>query len=253
MSDSGRTSEVRQVRVERVLPATAERVFAAWTDPIMMARWLSPTGHAEIEADVRIGGKLRVTMLGDGMRIEHSGEYLALNPPYRLSFTWRSPYTGTNPSIVTVTLIPEGHSVRLVLVHDQLPDAHADAHQAGWGAILDNLSACVTAPERPGPKNKEEAMAIRKTARFTVHANKLPEALEAIRAFVAHTRTETGTLLYQSWQSSQRPTEFLHLMEFEDADAEQLHASGEAVRRFTEALYPLCAQAPAFDDWNQVT
>lgn len=31
-------------------------------------------------------------MVGDDMRIDHTGEYLVVDPPGRLSFTW--PYTG---------------------------------------------------------------------------------------------------------------------------------------------------------------
>lgn len=96
-------------------------------------------------------------------------------------------------------------------------------------------------------------MTIRKTARFTVEEGRLEEALEAIRTFVAHTETEPGTLLYQSWQSAERPAEFLHLMEFADAGAEQTHATSDALQAFTDVLYPLCAEGPAFEDWNAVS
>jgi hypothetical protein len=39
--------------IERLLPAPPDEVFAAWTMPDRMADWLSPTGHAEAEVDVR--------------------------------------------------------------------------------------------------------------------------------------------------------------------------------------------------------
>jgi quinol monooxygenase YgiN len=95
-------------------------------------------------------------------------------------------------------------------------------------------------------------MTIRKTARFTVQPDGLDRALEAIDRFVAHTETETGTTLYVSWRSEVRPNEFLHLMSFVDADAEQAHATSDAVRAFTETLYPLCVEPPAFEDWQSV-
>jgi uncharacterized protein YndB with AHSA1/START domain len=47
------------VRLERLLPAPVAEVFAAWTDPALMAKLLSPTGYAEVEADPRVGGQFR--------------------------------------------------------------------------------------------------------------------------------------------------------------------------------------------------
>lgn len=96
-------------------------------------------------------------------------------------------------------------------------------------------------------------MAVRKTARFTVDSERFEEALDVIRAFVAHTETEPGTLLYQSWQSAARPTRFLHIMEFADDDAEKAHATSDAVKAFTGALYPLCTEPPFFEDWGLVS
>jgi uncharacterized protein YndB with AHSA1/START domain len=133
------------IRLERVLAAPVEDVFAAWTEPVTMSRWLSPTGRAEVSADVRVGGQLRVTMLGEGVAIEHSGEYLAVRPPRLLSFTWRSAYTGDQPSVVTVELTPLGPtSTQLVLVHEQLPEDAAESHGSGWTAIVDQLTAVLT-------------------------------------------------------------------------------------------------------------
>ena len=135
---------VGTLRIERVFPATADRVFRAWTDPVMAARWLSPVGHAEVVADVRPGGTFSIVMVGDGRRIEHTGEYLDVEPPRLLRFTWRSPYTGPEPSVVTVELfaVPEG--VRLVLTHSSLPDEAVASHEGGWGSMLERLSSVLT-------------------------------------------------------------------------------------------------------------
>jgi uncharacterized protein YndB with AHSA1/START domain len=121
------------------LPAPIEDVYAAWTQPAAMARWLAPMGSADVEADVRVGGRFRVVMIGDAMSIQHTGEYLTVEPPRRLSFTWQSPYTGAEPSVVTVTLTPDGDSTHLLLLHERLPEGAAESHRGGWGAILQRL------------------------------------------------------------------------------------------------------------------
>lgn len=129
-----------ELRLERLFPVPPEKVFAAWTDPAAMSRWLSPTGRALVETDVRVGGRFRVVMLSDDVELEHRGEYLVVEPPTQLSFTWVSPYTGPSPSVVTVTLQPEPPGTGLVLVHRALPPEALESHRGGWGAILDGLA-----------------------------------------------------------------------------------------------------------------
>src|ERR687895_19091 len=80
--------------IHRTIAASPERLFRAFTRPEQLARWMSPVGHAEVEVDLRLGGALRVAMIGDGVRIEHIGQFLELDPPHRLAFTWQSDYTG---------------------------------------------------------------------------------------------------------------------------------------------------------------
>jgi quinol monooxygenase YgiN len=90
------------------------------------------------------------------------------------------------------------------------------------------------------------------TARFTVREGELETCLEVIRTFVAHTETEPGTLRYESWRSLDRPAEFLHLMAFENEEAEAAHASSEAVKAFTQVPYPRCDREPTFERWELV-
>jgi len=140
------------IRIERIIPAPIEEVFSAWTDPESMSLWLSPIGHADVEVDPRVDGRFRVVMVGADVSIEHSGEYLVFDPPRVLSFTWRSPYTGPEASVVTVTLTPEGETTRMVLVHERLPAEQVTPHEEGWGSILDRLgellSSAVADPTR---------------------------------------------------------------------------------------------------------
>lgn len=148
------TAALQSVVVEREVAATIDEVFAAWTTPALMARWLSPTGRAEVDADIRVGGRFRVVMLDADSRLEHTGEYLRIEPPSVLVFTWVSAYTGAEPSIVTVNLQQRDAATLVTLNHERLPAFTAEPHANGWTTILQRLNDVVTA--RPAAKGERE-------------------------------------------------------------------------------------------------
>ncbi|HYZ12273.1 MAG TPA: SRPBCC domain-containing protein [Actinomycetota bacterium] len=124
--------------VERVLSATPNEVFDAWTTPSRMAAWMSPVGAAEAEVDLRVGGSFRVVMVE--ARLEHRGEYLEIDRPSRLAFTWVSPFTGAEPSVVTLELHPHDDGTRVVLTYERLPEDVVDGHRDGWGTMIKRLA-----------------------------------------------------------------------------------------------------------------
>ena len=128
------------LEMRRTLPASPDRVFAAWTDASWLARWMSPVGHARVEADPRPGGRLQVVMVGEGREIEHVGEFLEVEPPPRLRFTWSSPYTGDRPSVVTIELAAIRGGTDFMLRHERLPAGAATSHRGGWGTMLERLA-----------------------------------------------------------------------------------------------------------------
>jgi uncharacterized protein YndB with AHSA1/START domain len=127
------------VDIRRVLPAPMAEVFRWWTEPALLERWMTPTGSVDAEVDLRVGGRLRIVMKDGAVHIEHDGEYVEIDPPRRLVFTWRSRYTG-GASLVTVTLEPDGESsTRIRVVHEQLPPEVAASHGGGWTAMIERL------------------------------------------------------------------------------------------------------------------
>ena len=96
-------------------------------------------------------------MVGDGRRIEHVGEFLEVRPPHRLSFTWRSPYTGGIATRVTVELAAGEGGTDLTIRHELLPADAIESHGTGWGAMLDRLAALAATPEQ----QKEETRGTR--------------------------------------------------------------------------------------------
>ena len=110
-----------------------------------LARFIAPLpGSAEVEIDPRVGGSLRiVTTFPDGRR-EIQGEYVVLEPPDRLSFTWR-PVEVDHASVVTVTFEQHGtEETRMTIVHSRLPSDAVDDYLGGWVRIQDQLAAVLT-------------------------------------------------------------------------------------------------------------
>ena len=138
------------LRIERLIAAPPDRVFAAWIDPDLVALWMSPVGLATAEVEPWVGGRLRVTMIGGDVRIEHRGEYREIVPNRCLVFTWQSPYTGPDPSLVTVRLEPSGTGTMVSLIHERLPHDHVESHRNGWGSMLDRLAGLLATVRNHG-------------------------------------------------------------------------------------------------------
>jgi uncharacterized protein YndB with AHSA1/START domain len=136
--------------IRRVLAVPRERVFAAWLDPVSLARWMGTGEGADVAAlDPRVGGAFRIVMRHGQGSAEHWGEYLAIEPPSRLSFTWVSANTDHRPTLVTVELLDRGDSTELILTHRRLPRRQVDAHRRGWTEIVAALERTLTAADPP--------------------------------------------------------------------------------------------------------
>jgi uncharacterized protein YndB with AHSA1/START domain len=132
----------------RVFPAEIERVFEAWTRPDLLSQWFAPAADsaAEVTSDVRVGGRYRIAIHRGGRRIgAASGEYLEIDPPARLVFTWTSEGAVTlRDSVVTVDLRPVQGGTELTLTHTVRRDSEEGrAHERGWQATLASLERFV--------------------------------------------------------------------------------------------------------------
>ena len=130
--------------VRRTIPISRERVFDAWLDPARLARFMRPGGIVRTTAavDPRVGGHFRIVMRHAGSEpeeVEHTGEYLLIERPERLSFTWRSVHTDNTPTVVTIEFHERGTSTEVVLTHRGLPARTTESHRKGWGDILQTL------------------------------------------------------------------------------------------------------------------
>jgi uncharacterized protein YndB with AHSA1/START domain len=136
---SGGSGETLVVR--RFIPVPRERVFAAWLDPASLAQWMQPgeATDATAEVDPRVGGKFRIVMLHGREEFEHTGEYLTIQPPARLSFTWISKATDHKATEVTIEFLDRPGGTEVVLTHRRLPASQIESHRSGWTDILRDL------------------------------------------------------------------------------------------------------------------
>jgi uncharacterized protein YndB with AHSA1/START domain len=131
-----------EIRIERTIAASPERVYAAWTDPALMNRWFcpNPAMALDVTADVVVGGTYRVDM-GEGRHVAE-GTYTELVPPRVVAFTWRWTTADDPVTQVRVELEPTATGTHLVLVQTGLADLEdAKGHREGWELSLDRLPA----------------------------------------------------------------------------------------------------------------
>jgi uncharacterized protein YndB with AHSA1/START domain len=133
--------ELATARVERVLDASPDAVYAAWVDPEVLAGFIAPApGTAQVEIDPRVGGRLQIVMTFPDRVTEIEGEFLVLDRPHRISFSWR-PLRAAFDSVVTVTLEPHGETeTRMTITHTRLPQEWRSSYDRGWGLIAGQLA-----------------------------------------------------------------------------------------------------------------
>jgi uncharacterized protein YndB with AHSA1/START domain len=130
-----------------VSPPRRTVVFAYFIDPELYQRWKGNTP----ELDPRPGGLYRVLMpSGDLVR----GEYVTVEPPTRVVFTWGFQGSSDLPpgaSTVEITLHADGDDTIVRLRHERLrSDESRQQHEIGWQHYLERL-ALVASSKDPGP------------------------------------------------------------------------------------------------------
>ena len=132
----------RTLQVTRSFAATPERVFDAWLDPAIAPRFLFATSTGEmlrVEIDARVDGKFLIVRRDNGEDIEHVGEYLTIDRPRRLVFTFAVPKFSAQATQVTVEIAPAANGCTLTLMHEGVLPEWAERAQDGWGKILAGL------------------------------------------------------------------------------------------------------------------
>jgi uncharacterized protein YndB with AHSA1/START domain len=132
----------RSLTLNRIVEASRERAFQAWTQPEELKRWLAP-GDLTVElvqVDLRPGGRYRVHMREPGGKVHRLvGAYQVVEVPGRLVFTWR--WESEEKPVetrVTVDFRALGADrTEIVVLHEFFPtEAMCAQHVSGWNACL---------------------------------------------------------------------------------------------------------------------
>ncbi|HTE41601.1 MAG TPA: SRPBCC family protein [Steroidobacteraceae bacterium] len=145
----------RDLVITRVIDASRELVYRAWTDPEMLKQWFAPKPWSTpvAELDVRAGGENFIVMRSpDGNDFPNRGTYLEVVPNERLVFTdaYVSAWQPSEKPFMTVILTFEdvGGKTRYTAQVRHWTVADREAHEKmgfhqGWGQCTDQLTSLV--------------------------------------------------------------------------------------------------------------
>jgi uncharacterized protein YndB with AHSA1/START domain len=131
------TTEELALKVETRVAAPPEVVFAYFTDPEKYRRWKG----TRAELDPQPGGSYRVEMGSNGWV---AGEYVLVDPPNRIIFTWGwedNPALPPGTTRVEVSFVPDGDGTIVRIRHSGFTDAMTrDQHEQGWRHFASRLA-----------------------------------------------------------------------------------------------------------------
>jgi uncharacterized protein YndB with AHSA1/START domain len=138
-------TETPIVRVQRVMPAAPELVFDQWLDPESLAEWMCPRPArcVDVTVEPRVGGRVRFDVDHSGTSVLITGQFLAIERPQLLRFTWSNSNwpDPTVVSVVDVAFAPIGEGETLMSIEHSLvpPDEFENFHQ-GWALTFEQLA-----------------------------------------------------------------------------------------------------------------
>lgn len=148
-------AESRELVLTRLIDAPPEKVYRAWTEPVLLKQWFCPKPWmvASAELDVRPGGVSAIVMRSpEGQEFPSSGVYLEVVENQRLVFTdayARAWEPSAKPFMTgVITFENEGGQTRYTarVLHWSASDRQTHEEMGfheGWGKATDQLAELV--------------------------------------------------------------------------------------------------------------
>ena len=144
------------VRFHRVVPASPEKIYRAFTEADAIASWLPPYGFVCTvhELDAKIGGRHRMSFRNFTTGNSHAfgGTYRELVPGERLVYTDTFDTPGLpGEMLVTVSLRAVSVGTEVNIEQSGIPDVvPLEACYLGWQELLHKLAKLVTPDIKDG-------------------------------------------------------------------------------------------------------
>ncbi len=137
-----------EIAVSRTIAAAPEKVFDAWVDPVLAAKWLFATPNGTMiksEIDPVAGGEFCLTERREDEDIEHYGEFIEIERPARIVFDFSVNQSETSRVAVDIVPVDGGASCELRLTHTMHPRwaSFAERSKNGWEMMLEGLAGVV--------------------------------------------------------------------------------------------------------------
>ena len=148
-------AESRELVLVRLIDAPPEKVFRAWTDPVLLKQWFCPKPWtvASAELDVRPGGASVIVMRSpEGQEFPNSGVYLEVVKNERLVFTdaYTKAWEPSEKPFMTgiITFENEGGKTKYTarVLHWSVADRKTHEEMGfheGWSKATDQLAELV--------------------------------------------------------------------------------------------------------------
>src|SRR6516225_9378698 len=136
-----------ELLITRTFDAPASLLFALWSKPEHMKRWMGPANFTcpEVKIDFRVGGVYRVMIISPAHGENwFGGVYREIVENKRLvfTFTWDNGPSAGVETLVTITFEEKGG--KTVQTFHQRPFLNVerrDSHVGGWTSAFDKLAA----------------------------------------------------------------------------------------------------------------
>jgi len=137
------------LKLKHMVDSPRERIFNLLTEPAELAKWWGPHGFTtpEVELDLSVGGRYRFTMQPpEGEAFHLSGEFIEIDPPTRLVYTfrWDEPDPDDRETVVVLSLAAVGGATEVSLSQGEFAtDERLALHRSGWADSLEKLGKVI--------------------------------------------------------------------------------------------------------------
>lgn len=140
--------ELPSLQIVREFNVAPEVVFDTFTKPESMRVWW--TDQTTFDIDLRIGGRWTIIRREGDAEYTATGEYVEVDRPHRLQYTYAMPQFSPNSDIISITIAPEGTGCVVTFVQSgediaselrTLLPGSASASEEGWQQGFDLMVA----------------------------------------------------------------------------------------------------------------